>query len=48
MNIAYDIWLTGINAFKFGPAAAYATVLLAVTMLFAIFQFRLLSVEIEY
>jgi multiple sugar transport system permease protein len=48
VNIAYDIWLTGINAFKFGPAAAYATVLLAATMLFAVFQFRLLSVDIEY
>jgi multiple sugar transport system permease protein len=48
VNIAYDIWLTGINAFKFGPASAYATVLLAATIIIALFQFRLLSVEIEY
>lgn len=48
VNIAYDIWLTGINAFKFGPASAYATVLLGATIIFAMLQYRLLSVEIEY
>jgi multiple sugar transport system permease protein len=48
-NIAYNIYLTGINAFKFGPASAYAIVILVITIALAIIQYRSLNnEEIEY
>jgi multiple sugar transport system permease protein len=48
INIAYDIWQTGINQFDFGSAAAYSTVLLAVTVLIAVGQYRILNTRVEY
>lgn len=47
-NIAYNIWITGINAFKFGPASAYAMVILAMTIVLAIAQYTFVNVEVEY
>ncbi len=47
-NIAYNIWITGINSFKFGPASAYAMVLLVMTIMLALVQYRLVNVEVEY
>lgn len=47
-NIAYDIWLTGISAFKFGPASAYAVVILTITVGLALVQYSLVNVEVEY
>jgi ABC-type sugar transport system permease subunit len=48
INIAYDIWQTGINEFNFGPAAAYSSVLLAVTVGIAVVQYRILNARVEY
>jgi multiple sugar transport system permease protein len=48
VNIAYYIWLTGINDFDFGSASAFATVLLGATIVLAIGQFRVLNLETEY
>jgi multiple sugar transport system permease protein len=48
INIAYDIWQTGINEFNFGAAATYSTVLLAVTVAIAIIQYRILNRAVEY
>ncbi|MBX3065088.1 MAG: sugar ABC transporter permease [Anaerolineae bacterium] len=47
-NVAYDIYLTGINAFKFGPASAYAIVILVATVVLAILQYRAVNIEVEY
>jgi len=47
-NIAYNIWITGINSFKFGPASAYAMVILVMTIGLAIAQYRFVNVEVEY
>jgi multiple sugar transport system permease protein len=47
-NIAYDIYLTGINAFRFGPASAYAIVILVATIGLAILQYRAVNVEVEF
>ena len=48
-NIAYDIWITAINGFKFGPASAYAMVILVLTIGLAIVQYTFINVEeIEY
>lgn len=47
-NIAYNIWVTGINSFKFGPASAYAMVILVMTIGLAIAQYRFVNVEVEY
>jgi ABC-type sugar transport system permease subunit len=48
INIAYDIWRTGINEFNFGAASAYATVLLVVTIAIAGVQYRILNARVEY
>lgn len=48
-NIAYDIWITAINGFKFGPASAYAMVILLLTIGLALVQYKFINVdEIEY
>jgi len=47
-NVAYNIWITGINSFKFGPASAYAMVLLVMTIVLALVQYRIVNVEVEY
>lgn len=47
-NIAYNIYLTGINSFKFGPASAYAVVILVITIGLAILVYRKVNTEIEY
>jgi multiple sugar transport system permease protein len=47
-NIAYNIWVTGINSFKFGPASSYAMVILLMTVALAVFQYRFVNVEVEY
>jgi multiple sugar transport system permease protein len=47
-NIAYDIWITAINAFKFGPASAYAMVILFLTAGLAVLQYTFINMEIEY
>lgn len=46
-NIAYDIYQTGINQFDFGPAAAFSTVLLLITIAFAIVEYRVLNQQLE-
>jgi ABC-type sugar transport system permease subunit len=43
INIAYDIYETGINEFDFGAGAAYSTVLLVITIFFAIILYRTLN-----
>lgn len=43
INIAYDIYQTGINEFDFGAGAAYSTVLLVITIIFAIILYRTLN-----
>lgn len=43
INIAYDIYETGINEFDFGAGAAYSTVLLVITIIFAIILYRTLN-----
>ena len=47
-NIAYDIWITGIGSFKFGPASAYAMVILVLTIGLAVLQYRFVNIEVEY
>jgi ABC-type sugar transport system permease subunit len=47
-NIAYYIYQTGINDFNFGEAAAFSTVLLAVTIIVAVVQYRLINRHVQY
>jgi multiple sugar transport system permease protein len=47
-NIAYNLYLTGINSFKFGPASAYAVVILVATIGLALLQYKAVNVEVEY
>jgi multiple sugar transport system permease protein len=48
INVAYDIYQTGINEFNFGEAGAFSTMLIIVTVLIAIIQYRILNRQIEY
>lgn len=47
-NVAYNIWITGIRSFRFGPASTYAVVILIITVTLGILQYRFLNTEIEY
>jgi ABC-type sugar transport system permease subunit len=47
-NIAYYIYQTGINDFNFGEAAAFSTVLLAVTIIVAVVQYRIINRHVQY
>jgi multiple sugar transport system permease protein len=46
-NIAYDIYETGINEFQFGSAASMSTVLLVITVIVAIVQYRIINQQLE-
>lgn len=47
-NIAYYIYQTGINDFNFGEAAAFSTVLLAVTIVIAVVQYKIINRHVQY